>query len=68
MAFVLDLASILTRDSLGHCMANPPVLWDIETDPALAGTKFIAEAWDAAGLHQVGSFIGRQLEGMELKV
>jgi glycogen operon protein len=34
------------------------VLWDIESDPALAGTKLIAEAWDAAGLYQVGSFVG----------
>jgi isoamylase len=56
--FRFDLASILTRDSFGQPMANPPVLWDIETDPAMAGTKFIAEAWDAAGLYQVGSFIG----------
>jgi isoamylase len=56
--FRFDLASILTRDSSGHSMANPPVLWDIETDPAMAGIKFIAEAWDAAGLYQVGSFIG----------
>jgi isoamylase len=56
--FRFDLASILTRDSSGHSMANPPVLWDIETDPTMAGTKFIAEAWDAAGLYQVGSFIG----------
>jgi glycogen operon protein len=39
-------------------MPNPPVLWDIESDPVLAGTKLIAEAWDAAGLYQVGSFIG----------
>jgi isoamylase len=39
-------------------MANPPVLWDIESDPHLAGTKIIAEAWDAAGLYQVGSFVG----------
>ena len=39
-------------------MPNPPVLWDIESDPALAGTKLIAEAWDAAGLYQVGSFAG----------
>jgi isoamylase len=39
-------------------MASPPVLWDIESDPALAGTKLIAEAWDAAGLYQVGTFIG----------
>jgi glycogen operon protein len=39
-------------------MPNPPVLWDIESEPALATTKLIAEAWDAAGLYQVGSFIG----------
>jgi isoamylase len=39
-------------------MSNPPVLWDIESDPSLAGTKMIAEAWDAAGLYQVGSFVG----------
>ena len=44
---------------------NPPVLWDIETDPVLSGTKLIAEAWDAAGLYQVGSFFGRSLERME---
>jgi glycogen operon protein len=56
--FRFDLASILARDSAGSVMANPPVLWDIESDPALAGTKFIAEAWDAAGLYQVGSFVG----------
>ena len=56
--FRFDLASILSRDSAGHVLPNPPVLWDIETDPALAGTKLIAEAWDAAGLYQVGSFIG----------
>jgi len=56
--FRFDLASILARDSSGQVMSNPPVLWDIESDPALAGTKFIAEAWDAAGLYQVGSFIG----------
>jgi isoamylase len=56
--FRFDLASILARDASGHPMANPPVLWDIESDPALAGTKLIAEAWDAAGLYQVGSFIG----------
>ena len=56
--FRFDLASILARDSSGHVMSNPPVLWDIESDPALAGTKMIAEAWDAAGLYQVGSFVG----------
>jgi isoamylase len=56
--FRFDLASILARDSSGHVMPNPPVLWDIESDPDLAGTKMIAEAWDAAGLYQVGSFVG----------
>jgi isoamylase len=56
--FRFDLASILARDSSGHVMSDPPVLWDIESDPALAGTKMIAEAWDAAGLYQVGSFVG----------
>ena len=56
--FRFDLASILTRDASGHVLANPPVLWDIESDPLLAGTKMIAEAWDAAGLYQVGGFVG----------
>ena len=56
--FRFDLASILARDPSGQPIPNPPVLWDIESDPALAGTKLIAEAWDAAGLYQVGSFIG----------
>ncbi|MCR9117811.1 MAG: glycogen debranching protein GlgX [bacterium] len=56
--FRFDLASILSRDSSGHPMPNPPVLWDIESDPVLAGTKLLAEAWDAAGLYQVGSFVG----------
>ena len=56
--FRFDLAAILSRDASGAVMSNPPVLWDIESDPSLAGTKMIAEAWDAAGLYQVGSFIG----------
>jgi isoamylase len=56
--FRFDLASILARDSAGQVMSDPPVLWDIDSDPALAGTKIIAEAWDAAGLYQVGSFVG----------
>ena len=56
--FRFDLASILTRDASGHPQPNPPVLWDIESDPALSGTKLLAEAWDAAGLYQVGSFVG----------
>jgi isoamylase len=56
--FRFDLASILSRDQSGRPQPNPPVLWDIESDPVLAGTKLIAEAWDAAGLYQVGSFVG----------
>ena len=56
--FRFDLASILGRDESGNLLPNPPVLWDIDSDPVLAGTKLIAEAWDAAGLYQVGSFIG----------
>jgi pullulanase/glycogen debranching enzyme len=56
--FRFDLASILSRGEDGRPLANPPVRWDIESDPVLAGTKLIAEAWDAAGLYQVGSFVG----------
>jgi glycogen operon protein len=56
--FRFDLASILARDGQGRPMAAPPVLWDIESDPVLANVKLIAEAWDAAGLYQVGSFAG----------
>ncbi len=56
--FRFDLAAVLSRDEDGNVLPNPPVLWDIETDPLLAGTKLIAEAWDAAGLYEVGSFVG----------
>ena len=56
--FRFDLASILSRDEQGRPMASPPILWDIESDPILANVKLIAEAWDAAGLYQVGSFVG----------
>lgn len=56
--FRFDLASILSRDATGQPLPNPPVLWDIESDPVLAGTKLFAEAWDAAGLYQVGRFVG----------
>jgi isoamylase len=56
--FRFDLASVLSRDESGCPLQRPPVLWDIESDPVLAGTKLIAEAWDAAGLYQVGSFAG----------
>jgi glycogen operon protein len=58
--FRFDLASVLSRDEGGQPLTNPPILWDIESDPILAGTKIIAEAWDAAGLYQVGSFIGHR--------
>src|SRR5215472_2879951 len=56
--FRFDLASILSRDQDGRPMRSPPVLWDIESDPVLANVKLIAEAWDAAGLYQLGSFVG----------
>ena len=56
--FRFDLAAIFSRDENGLPMENPPILWSIESDPVLANTKIIAEAWDAAGLYQVGSFIG----------
>jgi anti-anti-sigma regulatory factor len=56
--FRFDLASVLTRGEHGAPLPNPPVIWEIESDPVLAGTKLIAEAWDAAGLYQVGSFVG----------
>lgn len=58
--FRFDLASVLARDESGNPHPNPPVLWEIESDPVLAGTKIIAEAWDAAGLYQVGNFIGHR--------
>ena len=56
--FRFDLASVLERDATGNLLPNPPVLRDIDSDPCLAGTKLIAEAWDAAGLYQVGNFMG----------
>ncbi len=56
--FRFDLASVLARDETGSPVPNPPIILDIESDPVLAGTKMIAEAWDAAGLYQVGSFVG----------
>ena len=58
--FRFDLASILARDRSGRLLLDPPVLWDIETDPSLAGVKLIAEPWDAGGLYQVGTFIGER--------
>ena len=56
--FRFDLASVLSRDAQGHALPAPPVLFDIESDPVLANVKLIAEAWDAAGLYQVGRFFG----------
>ncbi len=54
--FRFDLASILGRDSQGEPLENPPLLEAMAYDPVLAGCKLIAEAWDAGGLYQVGSF------------
>ena len=54
--FRFDLASILSRDRQGELQPNPPVVEAIAEDPLLADTKIIAEAWDAAGAYQVGTF------------
>ncbi len=54
--FRFDLASILGRDQQGNVLPDPPMLEIIAEDPVLRDTKIIAEAWDAAGLYQVGSF------------
>ena len=54
--FRFDLASILSRDRKGNLIPNPPMVELISEDPLLADTKIIAEAWDAAGAYQVGSF------------
>ena len=54
--FRFDLASILGRDQSGAPLANPPLLEALAGDPILGRTKLIAEAWDAGGMYQVGSF------------
>jgi glycogen operon protein len=54
--FRFDLASIFSRNESGQPELNAPIIWEIDSDPVLAGTKLIAEAWDAGGLYQVGSF------------
>jgi len=56
--FRFDLASVMSRDENGVPAEKPPVLWSIESEPTLACTKLIAEAWDATGLYQLGIFTG----------
>ncbi|MCK5782261.1 MAG: glycogen debranching protein GlgX [Flavobacteriales bacterium] len=56
--FRFDLASTFSRSEVGEPMTNPPVVWSIESEPALACTKLIAEAWDASGLYELGNFTG----------
>ena len=58
--FRFDLAAVMSRDENGDVMHNPPLPWEIESDPVLQHTKLIAEAWDAAGLYQVGDFPGHR--------
>jgi len=62
--FRFDLASILGRDSSGNPLSSPPLLESLARDPVLSHTKLIAEAWDAGGLYQVGTFpaFGRWME------
>ena len=56
--FRFDEGSVLSRGEDGAPSAHPPVVWQIELDEDLADTKVIAEAWDAAGLYQIGQFPG----------
>lgn len=56
--FRFDLASALARGEDGSVLQDPPLVWGIELSEQLSRTKLIAEAWDAAGLYQVGSFPG----------
>ena len=56
--FRFDLAAVLTRDEHGRPIHNAPILWDVDSEPVLAGRKLIAEAWDAGGLYLVGAFGG----------
>ncbi|HDZ87056.1 MAG TPA: glycogen debranching enzyme GlgX, partial [Nitrospirae bacterium] len=58
--FRFDLASVMGRGESGEIMKNPPILERIAEDPILRDTKLIAEAWDAAGAYQVGSFPGKR--------
>ena len=58
--FRFDLASILSRDRDGNLLPNPPVVETIAEDPLMADTKIIAEAWDAAGAYQVGTFFSQR--------
>ncbi len=60
--FRFDLASILSRDTDGRPMTDPPLPWEIEWDPGLDDVLLVAEAWDAAGLYQVGGFPGERWE------
>lgn len=56
--FRFDEGSVLSRGEDGNPLRHPPVLWALELDRSFADTKLIAEAWDAAGLYQIGSFTG----------
>ena len=58
--FRFDLASIFCRDQKGNVLENPPIVEEIANDPVLRDVKLIAEAWDAAGLYQVGSFPSKE--------
>lgn len=60
--FRFDLASALTRDQKGQADQQAPVIWAIDTDPQLINSQLIAEAWDAGGLYQVGSFPGDRFD------
>ncbi len=58
--FRFDLASVMTRGEDGEPLHDAPLIWGIELSEQLTASKLIAEAWDAAGLYQVGNFPGRR--------
>ena len=66
--FRFDEGSILSRGEDGVPLVHPPVVWEMELSDTLANTKIIAEAWDAAGLYQIGYFPGVAVGRMERPV
>ena len=66
--FRFDLAATMIRDVDGVPLPRPPVVWAIDTEPALAATQLIAEAWDTGGLQRVGDFPGTRFARWNLRI
>jgi isoamylase len=58
VGFRFDLASVFSRDDSGRPILNAPIVWEIDSDPVLAGTKLIAEAWDSGGPYATTGLVG----------